>query len=153
MGRRAIAGPATCSGQADDTFLPFSNFGADVDVAAPGDCILSLGRDGKRAASSRGQARPRRTWPGAVAYFIQSFTYGNGFRPSPDQVRTWLLTQASKPQNSEFGFSGDPDGVPEPMLWLREVLGGLIASSATSLLEMRPQSWRTGSYCSAPGGR
>jgi hypothetical protein len=61
---------------------------------------------------------------GAVAHFIQSFTIGNGFRPSPDQVRAWLLTQASKPQDSEFGFSGDPDGIPEPMLWLREVLGG-----------------------------
>jgi subtilisin len=117
------AGPETCTGQADDTFLPYSNYGADVDVAAPGDCILSLGKDGKlRQESGTSSASPHVA--GAVADFIQSFTYGNGFRPSPDQVRTWLLTQASKPQNSEFGFSGDPDGVPEPMLWLREALGG-----------------------------
>jgi subtilisin len=117
------AGPGTCTGQADDTFLPFSNYGADVDVAAPGDCILSLGKDGKRRQES-GTSSASPHVAGAVADFIQSFTYGNGFRPSPDQVRTWLLTQASKPQNSEFGFSGDPDGVPEPMLWLREALGG-----------------------------
>jgi subtilisin len=117
------AGPGTCTGQADDTFLPFSNYGADVDVAAPGDCILSLGKDGKRRQES-GTSSASPHVAGAVADFIQSFTYGNGFRPSPDQVRTWLLTQASKPQNSEFGFSGDPDGVPEPMLWLREGLGG-----------------------------
>jgi subtilisin len=117
------AGPGTCTGQADDTFLPFSNYGADVDVAAPGDCILSLGKDGKRRQES-GTSSASPHVAGAVADFIQSFTYGNGFRPSPDQVRTWLLTQASKPQNSEFGFSGDPDGVPEPMLWLRDALGG-----------------------------
>jgi subtilisin len=117
------AGPGTCTGHADDTFLPYSNYGADVDVAAPGDCILSLGKDGKRRQES-GTSSASPHVAGAVADFIQSFTYGNGFRPSPDQVRTWLLTQASKPQNSEFGFSGDPDGVPEPMLWLREGLGG-----------------------------
>jgi subtilisin len=117
------AGPGTCTGHADDTFLPYSNYGADVDVAAPGDCILSLGNEGKRRQES-GTSSASPHVAGAVADFIQSFTYGNGFRPSPDQVRTWLLTQASKPQNSEFGFSGDPDGVPEPMLWLREALGG-----------------------------
>ena len=117
------AGPGTCTGQADDTFLFFSNFGADVDVAAPGDCILSLGRDGKRRQlSGTSSASPHVA--GAVAIFFQSFTLNNGFRPSIDQVRTWLLTQASKPQDSEFGFSGDPDGVPEPMLWLRQTLGG-----------------------------
>ena len=116
-------GPGTCTGQADDTFLFFSNFGADVDVAAPGDCILSLGRDGKRRQlSGTSSASPHVA--GAVAIFFQSFTLNNGFRPSIDQVRTWLLTQASKPQDSEFGFSGDPDGVPEPMLWLRQALGG-----------------------------
>ena len=116
-------GPGTCSGVADDSFLPFSNFGADVDIAAPGDCIISLWRDGKlRTQSGTSSASPHVA--GAAAHFIQSFTYGNGFRPSPDQVRTWLLTQASQPQNSAFGFSGDPDGGLEPMLWLQQALGG-----------------------------
>ncbi len=116
-------GPGTCSGRADDTFLPFSNYGADVDVAAPGDCIISLSKDGKlRTQSGTSSASPHVA--GALAYFVQSFTNGNGVRPSPDQVRTWLLTQASRPQNSEFGFSGDPDGVPEPMLWLSAIFGG-----------------------------
>jgi subtilisin family serine protease len=112
------AGPGTCTGQADDTFLTFSNYGADIDIAAPGDCILSLGKDDKRKRQS-GTSSASPHVAGAVANFVQSFTYGNGYRPSPDQVRTWLLTEASEPQNSGVGFSGDPDGVPEPMLWLR----------------------------------
>jgi subtilisin family serine protease len=116
-------GPGTCSGLADDTFLPFSNHGADVDIAAPGDCIISLWKDDKRRTQS-GTSSASPHVAGAVGYFVQSFTYGNGVRPSPDQVRTWLLTQASRPQNSEFGFSGDPDGIPEPILWLRSVFGG-----------------------------
>ena len=150
------AGPGTCTGHADDTFLPYSNYGADVDVAAPGDCILSLGKDGKRRQES-GTSSASPHVAGAVADFIQSFTYGNGFRPSPDQVRTWLLTQASKPQNSEFGFSGDPDGVPEPMLWLREALGGLTLGTASAGHRIAALTAglfsSTGSYRSAPGGR
>ena len=33
-------GPDSCNGRADDTLAPWSNFGADVDLAAPGDCVL-----------------------------------------------------------------------------------------------------------------
>ena len=63
------AGPGTCTGQADDTFLFFSNYGADVDVAAPGDCILSLGRDGKRRQlSGTSSASPHVA--GAVAHLL-----------------------------------------------------------------------------------
>jgi subtilisin family serine protease len=116
-------GPGTCAGFADDTFLPFSNFGADVDIAAPGDCIISLWKKGGlRNQSGTSSASPHVT--GAVAHFIASFTHIHGFRPSPDQVRAWLLTEASRPQSSEFGFSGDPDGGLEPMLWLQQALGG-----------------------------
>jgi subtilisin len=116
-------GPPTCTGHTDDTFLPFSNFGADVDLAAPGDCILSVWfNGGLREISGTSQASPHVA--GAVADYIVQFTRANGFRPSPDQVRIWLLTVASKPQNSAFGFSGDPDGGKEPMLTLGEALAG-----------------------------
>jgi subtilisin len=111
-------GPTTCSGQADDTFLSFSNFGADVDVAAPGDCIVSLWKEGNlRTLSGTSSASPHVA--GAVAYF-----YSRTSRPGLEQVRTWLLTEASRPQNSAFGFSSDRDSSPEPMLWLRAVFGG-----------------------------
>ena len=37
----------------------------------------------------------------------------------PGRPGAWLLTTASQPQNSSFGFTGDPDGIPEPILWLQ----------------------------------
>jgi subtilisin len=41
----ALASP-TCRSDEDDTLANFSNFGADVDIAAPGVCILSTWKDG-----------------------------------------------------------------------------------------------------------
>src|SRR6266545_2777822 len=38
--------PATCRSDVDDTFADFSNFGADIDLIAPGVCILSTYRGG-----------------------------------------------------------------------------------------------------------
>jgi subtilisin len=38
--------PPTCRQDVDDTFADFSNFGADVDVIAPGVCILSTWMNG-----------------------------------------------------------------------------------------------------------
>jgi subtilisin len=121
-------GLATCSGQGDDTFFPFSNYGPDIDIAAPGDCIASLWKDGTiRLESGTSAASPHVA--GAVALFIQI----NGSRPDPVDVRKWLLTEASEPQDSDVGFSGDPDpdqpdDIHERMLWLANATGRLITS-------------------------
>lgn len=37
---------ATCRGDVDDTIVDFSNFGANVDLIAPGVCILSSWKGG-----------------------------------------------------------------------------------------------------------
>lgn len=109
-------GPHTCSGAVDDTFASFSNFGPDVDIAAPGDCILSFYRDGFLEASGTSVATPHVT--GAVARFIAIFHAEQGRRPTPDETRAWLLSDGSRPQDSPQGFTGDPDEFHEPMLWV-----------------------------------
>lgn len=113
-------GPPTCSGRPDDSFLDFSNFGEDVDIAAPGDCILSLLPDGDlQEFSGTSEATPHVT--GAVANFVASSLGAQGSRPTPAETREWLLSVASRPQDSAEGFTGGPSASHEPVLWLESL--------------------------------
>jgi subtilisin family serine protease len=117
-------GGRTCFGFQDDTFLEFSNFGPDIDIAAPGDCILSLSNRGDtHRESGTSEASPHVA--GAIADFVAQQIAATGERPTPDESKAWLLTEAAKPQDSPEGFTGDPDEFPEPILWL----GNVFASS------------------------
>lgn len=122
-GQAGGTGSQTCSGRDDDTFLDFSNFGEDVDIAAPGDCILSLLPNGDlQEFSGTSEATPHVT--GAIANFVASFLAAEGARPTPAQTLAWLLTDASRPQDSAEGFTGGPGASHEPVLWL-EILANL----------------------------
>jgi subtilisin family serine protease len=101
-------GPKTCSGKKDDVFLPYTNFGNAVDIAAAGDCIQSYNRVGGLVLiSGTSQASPHVA--GAAAHFVADYAASHGgSEPTPDQVRGWLLTTASRTQ-AEDGVSGDPD--------------------------------------------
>jgi len=122
-GKPGSNGPNTCFGNRDDTFANYSNFGDDVDIAAPGDCILSLSNTGDpHRESGTSEASPHVA--GAIADFVASFTAEHGRRPTSEESRDWLLSdEASTPQNSSDGFSGDPDSHAERLLWLAEFSG------------------------------
>ena len=106
-------GDSACTKDGDDTFASFSNFGQDVDIAAPGVCIRSTWRNGKyQSLDGTSMATPHVT--GAVALYIAKGP-GPG---TPADVRAWLLTEFSRPQDSDYGFDGDPDPYPEPVLYL-----------------------------------
>ena len=90
----------------DDTFADFSNYGADVDIMAPGKCILStVPGPGYAYLSGTSMAAP--TVAGAVALYKES-------RPNatPAEVREALRYLG----NLNWATSTDPDPIHEPLL-------------------------------------
>jgi len=90
----------------DDTFANFSNFGRDVDLIAPGKCILStVPGNGYALLSGTSMAAPLVT--GAAALYKSS-------RPlaTPAQVKAALMSAG----NHGWKQSTDPDPYHEPLL-------------------------------------
>lgn len=113
-GRPGGGAPANCSessGNADDTFANYSNFGGDIDIAAPGTCIRSTlpgGGTGYKTGTS--MASPHVA--GAAALYISTNPGA-----SPNAVRSYVLNQ-SQSQNGTYGISGDRDSYREPVLYV-----------------------------------
>ncbi|MGF1645308.1 MAG: S8 family serine peptidase [Kineosporiaceae bacterium] len=106
-GQPGGGGAATCRADEDDTFANFSNYGPDVDLIAPGVCILSTARGGGLSTlSGTSMASPHVA--GAAALYLV-----NNPSASPADVRTALRSGG----NLDWTWpSQDPDGIQEPLL-------------------------------------
>ncbi len=105
-GQPGGAAAATCRPDIDDTLADFSNFGADVDLIAPGACIYSTYRNGRYATlSGTSMASPHVA--GAAALYRASHPGA-----SPAEVRSALRSAG----NLGWSSAGDPDGIKEPLL-------------------------------------
>jgi subtilisin len=90
---------------ADDTLASFSNYGADVDVIAPGVSIYSTYlNNGYGSMSGTSMATPHVT--GAVALYKAGHPTA-----TPAQIRAALLSTGSN-----AGWSGDKDSSKEPLI-------------------------------------
>jgi subtilisin len=97
---------ATCRADEDDTFANFSNYGGDVDLIAPGVCILStyLG-GGYNTFSGTSMASPH---VAGAAGLYKAINPGR----SPAQVRTALQSAG----NLNWNDADDPDPTKERLL-------------------------------------
>ncbi len=112
-GRPGGQASATCYSDGDDTFARYSNFGADVDITAPGTCILST-TPGRTYQTRDGTSMAAPHVTGAAALYIAV-----NQAATPAEIRAYLLgPNGSRPQQSPEGLivDDDPDAIPEPVL-------------------------------------
>jgi len=103
-GQPGGVGTPTCQIGFDDTFVNFSNFGPDVDLTAPGVCVMSTWRGGGyRSISGTSMASPHVA--GAAALFLS--THADA---TPVQVRAALR------ESGTLDWAGDLDSTQEPLL-------------------------------------
>jgi subtilisin family serine protease len=96
----------TCRTDEDDTFANFSNFGADVDLIAPGVCILSTWKGGGYATiSGTSMASPHAA--GAAALYKSTHPAA-----TPAQVKSALQAAGTANWNN----ADDPDGIKERLV-------------------------------------
>ncbi|NUT93628.1 MAG: S8 family serine peptidase [Saccharothrix sp.] len=98
---------STCRKDEDDTFADFSNYGEDVDIIAPGVCILSTWPKGQMYNTISGTSMASPHVAGAAALHK-----AKNPTAKPADVKAALV----KAGTDKWTTTSDPDKKPEPLL-------------------------------------
>ena len=105
-GKPSGLGASTCRADVDDTFASFSNYGADVDIIAPGVCINSTWMNGGyNTISGTSMASPHVA--GGAALYVATHPGS-----SPSTVKAALQSAGT----TDWNNSDDRDGIKEKLL-------------------------------------
>ena len=118
-GKAGGEGEPTCRDDEDDTLANFSNFGSDIDIAAPGVCILSTWNDGGyNTISGTSMAAPHVT--GAVALYIHANddVLIPDERGGADAIKNAIIDAAHPQGTSEDKCSYDDERTGGPLLFV-----------------------------------
>jgi hypothetical protein len=133
-GKAGAAAATTCRSDVgtDDTFATFSNFGDDVDLAAPGVCINSTIPGGGYAQySGTSMASPHVAGAAALYIFENKDTVGKD-ENTWSTVRTGLQSSSwSVDNDSTCGFSGAKSSEPFLMLAACDTASGDVTGTGT----------------------
>ncbi|MBA2480076.1 MAG: S8 family serine peptidase [Planctomycetes bacterium] len=99
----------------DDTLATFSNFGAAVDVAAPGVDIRSTYKDGGYTSMS-GTSMASPHVAGAVALYFATHPRATNASEVAAVIQTVLSRSAAENARIGDGFTGDRDQILEPLV-------------------------------------
>lgn len=110
-GKPGGLGRTSCSKDVDDTFGNLSNFGADVDLIAPGVCVYSTTK-GDTYTSASGTSHAAAHVSGAAALFIAREIAAGRPRPSPPAVAADLKATGTLYWNNV----DDKDGLKEKLV-------------------------------------
>jgi subtilisin len=103
----AVTSETHCRADEDDTLADFSNFGADVEIAAPGVCIRSTWPGGYNTISGTSMASPHVA--GAAALLAST-------RSTDSKADTVAIKDLLVGEGNLNWIDDSGDGVPEPLL-------------------------------------
>lgn len=103
-----------CSGDPDNSFASYSNYGAAVDLIAPGTCILSLSTTSGHTHTMSGTSMATPHVTGAAARYVALLLAGTLTRDdiNAQMIRDGLRATA----NLDWTTASDPDGSPDRLI-------------------------------------